>query len=139
MKPQPRPALKRAEDADLHPALSVAPAQLPTHLARDLTPAGSLAKAGKPDTGKGKAKTKTKVSAKAAKTIDGKRFQSAGQATSDSLRARPDKDTKLVKLSVKVPKRLRQEVRAIAKHSGGEVDDIVAQALSEWLGDPRRW
>lgn len=134
MKAQPRPALKRAEDADLHPALSVAPAQLPTQVARDssarrLAAATAAPDAPAPTTGKsGKSKKEGR-----------KKFQSAGQATSDSLRAKPDKDTKLVKLDAKVPKRVRQEVRAIAKHSGTSVDAIVTQALTEWLGDPRRW
>lgn len=127
MKPQPRPALKRAEDADLHPALSVAPAQVPTQLARDtgLRRAKEQSPAEETVAVKGKRK--------------GKKFQGAGRATSDSLRGRPDKDAKPVKLDVKVPKKLRNEIRAIAKHSGTSVDAIVSQALADWLGDPRRW
>ena len=69
----------------------------------------------------------------------GKKFQSAGQATSDSLRARPHKVDKLVKLDAKVPKTVRRELKVIAKHSDTSVDAIVTQALTEWLGDPRRW
>lgn len=131
MKPQPRPALKRAEDADLHPALSVAPAAVPTQMT------GGLRRAAEPtpDSPQDKAK-----SAKGAKTKGkGKKFQGAGRATSDSLRAKPDKDDKLVTLDAKVPKKVRKEIRAIAKHSGTSVDAIVSQALTEWLGDPRRW
>ncbi len=144
MKPQPRPALKRAEDADLHPALSVAPAQLPTQVARD-GGARRLAAAAAFDEAEREA-----AAGKAGKSGKGKKegrskFQAAGQATSDSLRAKPhkvakpDKDAKPVTLEVKVPKRVRKEIRAIAKHSGSSVDAIVTQALTEWLGDPRRW
>lgn len=128
MKPQPRPALKRAEDADLHPALSVAPAAVPTQMTGGLRRAAEPAPDSPPSKAKG-AKTKGK----------GKKFQGAGRATSDSLRATPDKDDKPVKLDAKVPKRVRNEIRAIAKHSGTSVDAIVSQALTEWLGDPRRW
>jgi|CXWK01.1.fsa_nt_gi hypothetical protein len=127
MKPQPRPALKRAEDADLHPALSVEPTQLPTQLARE----NAAADAAKQSSGSKRGKSK-----------GGKKFQSAGQATSDSLRARPGKPAKpekLVSLDARVPKRVRKELKAIAKHSGSSVDAIVTQALTEWLGDPRRW
>ena len=127
MKPQPRPALKRAEDADLHPALSVEPTQLPTQLARE----NAAADAAKQSSGSKRGKSK-----------GGKKFQSAGQATSDSLRARPGKSAKpekLVSLDARVPKQVRKELKAIAKHSGSSVDAIVTQALTEWLGDPRRW
>lgn len=126
MKPQPRPALKRAEDADLHPALSVAPTQLPTQLARDSAVAERL-------------DPPAAVKPPAPEKPRRKKFRSAGRATSDSLRGKPDKGAKPVTLEVKVPKRVRTEVRSIAKHSGTSVDAIVAQALVEWLGDPRRW
>lgn len=137
MKPQPRPALKRAEDADLHPALAVAPTQLPTQLGRDnpQTPDVAVTK----DQPKSRGKSKEKRKRKAAPAGDVPRFLSAGRATSDVLRPQARADDKLVKMSVKVPKRVRKEIHAIAKHSGTGVDAIVAQALSEWLGDPRRW
>ncbi len=149
MKPQPRPALKRAEDADLHPALSVAPAQLPTQVARD-GGARRLAAAAAFDGRLAPPPPPPPAAGKAGKSGKGKKegrskFQAAGQATSDSLRAKPhkvakpDKDAKPVTLEVKVPKRVRKEIRAIAKHSGSSVDAIVTQALTEWLGDPRRW
>ncbi len=147
MKPQPRPALKRADDAELHPALSVEPTQLPTRLAKDLAAqqraAGQAAtdragkSAGKPA---GKADKRKPDSGRFAKSEKGsKPFQSAGQATSDSLRGKSDKRAKQVRLDVQVPKKLRKELRAIAKHSGSSVDSIVTHALNDWLGDPRRW
>lgn len=137
MKPQPRPALKRAEDADLHPALAVAPTQLPTQLGRDTPQTPDVAVA--QDRAKSKPKGKGKRKRKESTGKDQPRFLSAGRATSDVLRPRERGDDKPAKLSVKVPKQVRKEIRAIAKHSGTSVDAIVAQALSEWLGDPRRW
>ncbi len=124
MKPQPRPALKRAEDADLHPALSVAPTQVPTQLTRDVA-------AEEPDVPAPKKRKKSKQGKK--------RFQSAGQATSDVLRGANRASDKAVKMSVRVPKNVQKEIKAVAKHSGSSVDAIVTQALAEWLGDPRRW
>lgn len=140
MKPQPRPALKRAEDADLHPALAVAPTQLPTQLGRDTPDTPDVAV--DVDVAKKKRKAKGKRKGKGKSAADGsrdRRFLSAGRATSDVLRPHEREDDKPVKLSVKVPKRVRKEIHAIAKHSGTSVDAIVGQALSEWLGDPRRW
>ncbi|MFN8126520.1 MAG: hypothetical protein U0R64_08460 [Candidatus Nanopelagicales bacterium] len=137
MKPQPRPALKRAEDADLHPALSVAPAQVPPRLVRDpaVTPAATEPATGKaprkPDgkAGKGKKKGKNKAASD-------RPYQSG--ATSDVLR-HGKQSNKQVQLKVTVPKRVRTELRAIAEQSGTPLDQIVGQALAEWLGDPRRW
>ena len=142
MKPQPRPALKRAEDADLHPALAVAPTQLPTQLGRDTPDTPDVAVDVDVAKKKSKGKRKGKNKAKAKSAGDGSRdrpFLSAGRATSDVLRPHEREGDKPVKLSVKVPKRVRKEIHAIAKHSGTSVDAIVGQALSEWLGDPRRW
>ncbi len=138
MKPQPRPALKRAEDADLHPALAVAPSQLPTQLGRDTPDTVDVAVDRDVDSKKSKGKRKGKRKNDADDSRD-RRFLSAGRATSDVLRPQERASDKPVKLSVKVPKRVRKEIHAIAKHSGTSVDAIVAQALSEWLGDPRRW
>ncbi len=130
MKPQPRPALKRAEDADLHPALSVAPTQMVPRAAREVgTDNGSTP---------AKPKTKNKNKGKAKKAKAAGPYRSAGRATSDVLRNGKASD-KQVKLKITVPKRVRSELRAIADNSGTTVDEIVSQALVEWLGDPRRW
>lgn len=155
MKPQPRPALKRADDAELHPALSMEPTQLPTRLAKDLagqqlaTAQAAQDRAGKDRSGKetrkpaGNSERRKPDSGKFAKSQKGsKPFQSAGQATSDSLRGKSGKSgksAKQVRLDIQVPKKLRKELRAIAKHSGSSVDSIVTNALTDWLGDPRRW
>jgi len=117
VKPQPRPALKRAEDADLHPALTVAPTQMP--VPRGKESAGdtvTLVPPGKPSD---------------------RKLRAPGHATSDVLRR--GKSAKKARLDVKIPKTLRKQVKQVAKHSGASVDDIVARALADWLGDPRRW
>jgi hypothetical protein len=66
----------------------------------------------------------------------GRKFRAAGSATSDALRPARDKQ---VPLEVRVPRSTRKQVRAVAKHSGASVDEIVVTALNDWLGDPRRW
>lgn len=118
MKPQPRPALKRADDADLHPALTVAPAQMP--VPRGKESAGD-----------------TVTTVTAAGKPNAKKFRSPGHTTSDVLRG--GKPAKKARLDVKIPKSLRKQVKQVAKHSGTAIDDIVTKALTDWLGDPRRW
>jgi hypothetical protein len=133
MTPQPRPALRRANDADVHPALAVV-------AAREATPMRLGAQPEEPpdDRKKDKKSPKGKAggsgSAKATEAM-GKPFQGAGRSTSDTLRA-PSR--KRVDLNVRVPKNIRKEVRAVAKASGTTPDDLVTEVLVAWLGDARR-
>ena len=117
--PRPRPALRRADDAEVHPALSIAPSQAPPTVlaARAADPARS-----EPEQKKGKEKP----------------FRGAGKATSDVWRSGGNKD-KPVRLQVSVPKRVRKQLRAVAKESDSSLDDLVTEILTTWLGDPRRW
>lgn len=136
--PQPRPALRRADDAGVHPALAVAPSQAPPALrprpvaAEPPEPGAGRPKA-KPDKAKGKTKGKN---AKAQVAEQRQPLRSAGHTTSDALRL---SGSKRVTLQVRVPKSTRKQLRAVAKHSGTSVDELVVSALNDWLGDPRRW
>ncbi len=136
MKPQPRPALKRADDADLHPALSVAPTQMVPRAPREAAGSADVVNPAAKSKGS-KAKAKGKGKGKKGQKDLGP-YRSAGRATSDVLRHGKD-SAKQVKLKVTVPKRVRSELRAIAENGETSVDEIVSQALVEWLGDPRRW
>lgn len=132
--PQPRPALRRADDAGVHPALAVAPSQAPPMRLRQAEPAQPELKPAKT---KAKPKTGKGTSSSAETTAEARQpLRSAGRATSDSLR--PARDKKVV-LQVKVPKSTRKQLRAVARHSGTSVDQLVVAALTDWLGDPRRW
>lgn len=140
--PEPRPALRRADDAGVHPALSVAPSQAPPppFSTRDGSDGGAVT-GGKGGKG-GKLKVAEEVDRSAqrsgSKRAKGsaKSFRSAGHATSDAVRTSSDK---LVPLDVRIPKSTRKQLRAVAKQSSTPVDELVAAALREWLGDPRRW
>jgi len=123
MTATPRPALRRANDADIHPALAVVPAKEASTLRRSARPGDDSAK---PDSGKSGSGKKGKK---------GKRYQGAGRSTSDTMRPGSNKK---VDLKVKVPKSMRKEIRAISKASGASPDELVTEVLNAWLGDPRR-
>lgn len=125
--PQPRPALRRADDATVHPALSIAPSQAPPALRSTRATEPAPQPEPKPKGKKAKGKKQ-----------DAPRFRGAGKATSDVWRGVGGSD-KPVRLDVTVPKSLRKELRAVSKASGTPVDALVAQALTAWLGDPRQW
>lgn len=130
--PNPRPALRKAPDASVHPAAPVvgpsdppavvepsrsasAGGQRPTHL-RPVVGLGGVTSDGlrkapeeekKPKKGKGKA---AKESKKAAKVHQ-----------------------RRVDLKVKVPKEVRRALRTNAKARGTSVDDVVTNVLQGWL------
>ena len=143
--PQPRPALRRAPDADVHPAM-VIPIQAGLRTATvevDPPPAASpkknkkAKKAAKATKAK-KAKNKGKKPAKAqgGVAVKSKRFLGAGRATSDVMLAH---SPKRVALNVKVPRGIRDEIREVSRMSGASEDDLVSELLSAGLSDPRRW
>ena len=122
--PAPRPALKKAADAHIHPAA-------PGH------PAGALRPA---------AEVEAEAAARAAGTdaIPAQRRLSGPLrgTTSDSLRAagrsgrrgaRPDSAEKRVELTVKVPKSLRKDFRAALKADKKDPDEVVTALLRAWL------
>ncbi|MCH9815242.1 MAG: hypothetical protein K0U64_02165 [Actinomycetia bacterium] len=122
-KPAPRPALRRAADADRHPALvSVVPQ------------ARSGAAEGRTTTKATKRKNKSKKGQKA-------NLLSAGRATSDTIiqGTKPKKPPKKVKLTLEIPKPLRKELRRRAKAAGVPVEEFTADLLAVWVGDDRWW
>ncbi|MDP4015122.1 MAG: hypothetical protein U0990_02840 [Candidatus Nanopelagicales bacterium] len=140
MTTRPRPALRRAPDADVHPALLLRldEPELETGEAGKTGSALERApgtdkssKADKADAGKaGK-------SGKADKA-GGSSFLAAGHATSDSMRlGRPQ--GKKVDLKVKVPKSLRKQLRERAAQSDQTLDALVTEVLVAGLGDGRWW
>ncbi len=124
--PAPRPALKKAADAHIHPAA-------PHHPAGALRPA-SVVEA-------------EAAAAGAAGNADapGARTRLSGPlrgTTSDSLRAAGkagrrrarQAQEKRVELTVKVPKSVRKDFRAAVKADGRDADEVVTDLLRTWLG-----
>lgn len=130
--PAPRPALRKAPDARVHPAAPVvgpdsppgvvqpkpmAGAKAPTHLRPVVGIGGSTSdvlrrvpdEAGKADSKKAK-----------------KQAKKAAKAERKRRHAR-------VELQVKVPKDVRNQLRKNAKARGTSVDDVVTSVLEGWL------
>lgn len=121
--PAPRPALRRAPDADVHPAapqVRVATQVVPVAVAPEaLTPDRALSPA---------------------KSAGPHRLSGPPRGrTSDTLRVLPGRNgpktrkEKRVELAVSVPKTLRKEFLAAAKSSGHRPDAIVETLLQAWL------
>jgi hypothetical protein len=133
--PAPRPALKKAADAHIHPAA-------PGHSARSLRPA----------TDDDLPVTAPRQDAEAIPDTQGSGSADPGQhrlsgplrgTTSDSLRSAAKKARrrptgksaeKQVDLGVKVPKSLRKDLRAAAKADKKDPDVIVTALIRTWLG-----
>ncbi|MCU0284012.1 MAG: hypothetical protein MUD13_08960 [Candidatus Nanopelagicales bacterium] len=119
--PAPRPALRRAADAHVHPADPSG-----THRLRPAAASAAAAEA---------------QPAPEAPEVPAPRRVSGPLTgiTSDSLRAagrrgrRPAADGKLVELTVQVPKQLRKQFRAALKEQHQQADDVVAALLRAWL------
>lgn len=132
--PTPRPALRKAADAHIHPA---APGHSPRGLrhAEEEAPDASDQASGPPQ---------DQPAPPEAAGPGGHRLSGPPTGTtSDSLRTgkggrrrgQPDKapQEKLVTLDVQVPKSLRKELRAAAKASRHTPDEIVTALLRGWL------
>lgn len=135
--PAPRPALRRADDADIHPALSAVPSEEGPVIRTRLREVGkdetiTLPSKVKPAEKKPRVKPSKQKEVKRATQP----FLSAGKATSDVYRTHRDKK---VSLDVKVPKSVRKAIRSVARASDSSPDELVTQILKDWLGDPRRW
>ena len=135
--PTPRPALKKAADAHIHPA---APGLRPVTLRHAGEPAAAPAEpsAPAPEPEPGRAgKGGRERGARPLTALS----RPLGGSTSDSLRppgrrsgGRPAKaGGKKVELSVKVPKTLRKEFLAAVKADRRNADDVVAALLRGWL------
>ena len=137
--PAPRPALKKAADAHIHPAA-------PGHSLHTLRPAPDAPPAPGP-------RQDSRIDAEAAplakssgKSADPGPHRLSGPlrgTTSDSLRAAAKKarhrpsgkaEEKPVDLGVKVPKSLRKDFRAAVKADKKDPDAVVTALLKAWLG-----
>jgi hypothetical protein len=139
--PAPRPALKKAADAHIHPAA-------PGHSLHTLRPAAEGAPA-RAELGQD-AEPNSSGSAPLAKSIgksgDAAQHRLSGPlrgTTSDSLRGAAKKartrpsgkaEEKPVDLGVKVPKSLRKDFRAAVKGDKKDPDAVVTALLKAWLG-----
>jgi hypothetical protein len=123
-KPAPRPALRRAPDADRHPALT------------SVMPTPSIQAASTKSPGKS-GKKQNKSTKKGFKP----NLLSAGRATSDTIiqGAKPKKAAKTMELVLQVPKPIRKELRRRAKAAGVPVEAFTADLLAVWVGDDRWW
>jgi hypothetical protein len=102
-RPEPRPALKRADDGAVHPAAPrVAPER---HIHR----------------------------APHAPTAVGKEGKAGTKSAADETPPVVAFDGKPVTLSVEVPKPLRKHLRKVAERDGRSVDDVVVEALTRYL------
>jgi len=116
--PEPRPALRRADDGSVHPAAPKA--EPPTHLHAAPVPTAASA-APPPKSEKTKYKPGDLRARKAAKEAVDQR-QLAG-STKDEF----------AKLRVSIPKTLRKAARKRADADKTSVDAVVADALAAWL------
>ena len=130
--PAPRPALKKAADAHIHPAA-------PGHSPRGLKQAGD-GEGATPEPA-----VEEYPEAPGPEAPQGHRLSKPlGGSTSDTLRGgarhrrrrsaeRAAKPEKTVELTVKVPKSLRREFREAAKSAKKDPNDVVTALLRAWL------
>jgi hypothetical protein len=135
--PAPRPALKKAADAHIHPAA-------PGHSLHTLRPATDTPVLPEPrkDPEPAPAGAPPASSSEAGDTTPHRLSGPLRGTTSDSLRAaakkartRPGKAAdKTVDLGVKVPKSVRKDFRAAVKADKKDPDAVVTALLRTWLG-----
>ena len=112
--PEPRPALRRADDGGVHPAAPRATPEKHLHPAPHAPSAATPAPA--PDAGPFKpGDLRARKAAKSPKSAKGKKAE----------------DT--VPLEVRIPKKLRKALRKRANADDLPLDDVVSDALSAWL------
>lgn len=139
--PTPRPALKKAADAHIHPA---APGHSPRGLRQAADVDEAATPAATPAATSPEASAAAVVAAGAAGTSAvGHRLSGPlGGTTSDSLRPRKGggrrrpagtKPEKTVELTVKVPKSLRKDFREAVKSTKADPNDVVTALLRAWL------
>ena len=135
--PTPRPALRRAADADVHPAA-------PGHSPPQLRHAADLP-VPRPDSESAPTEGPEQSAPLAPSGKAGKGHRLSGPpsgTTSDMLRAAGKRGRraarglpaeKSVELTVKVPKSLRKEFRAAVKANRADPDEVVTSLLRAWL------
>lgn len=125
--PTPRPALRKAADAHIHPAA-------PGHSARGLRHAEDVADAEAPQPEPSDPQP-TRAGHRLSGPPTGTTSDSLRTGKGGRRRARADKapEEKRVDLGVQVPKSLRKELRAAAKASRRTPDEIVTALLRGWL------
>ena len=133
--PTPRPALRRAADADVHPAA-------PGHSPRQLRHAADLP-VPRPDSDTDPTAPDTPVAPSGKSGGKGHRLSGPPTGTtSDMLRAAGKRGRraarglpaeKSVELTVKVPRSLRKEFRAAVKANRTDADEVVTSLLRAWL------
>jgi len=137
--PTPRPALKKAADAHIHPAA-------PGHSPRGLRQAQDADEAVTPEPAapspEQAAAAAVAAGAAGAPAAGHRLTRPLGGTTSDSLRPRKGggrrretgtRPEKSVELTVKVPKSLRKEFREAVKSTKKDPDDVVTALLRAWL------
>jgi hypothetical protein len=132
-KPTPRPALRKAPDAHIHPA---APGHS-LHLlrpARNGSPGVPEPRTGAEAIPDGEAEASTTATSLSG-PLRGTTSDSLRNATRKARRPPQGKSAdKLVDLKVRVPKSLRKEFQAAAKADKKDPDAVVAALLKAWLG-----
>lgn len=156
--PAPRPALRRAPDADVHPAApkhgpdaaggvaprpaaeGAAPLTAPGGVPVDAAPPAEPPAPPVPPAPVGPAavgpaampRTRAGVTPQPLPLTGGGLRRARGRATSDALRGKGG--DKLVDLGVRVPKSLRKQLRQAAESRGMSPDELVALLLRNHLG-----
>jgi hypothetical protein len=138
--PAPRPALKKAADAHIHPAA-------PGHSLHTLRPAAAsaapLPEPRQDPEANSAATPQAKPAGRSAVPTQHRLSGPLRGTTSDSLRAAAKKartrpsgkaDEKPVDLGVKVPKSLRKDFRAAVKADKKDPDAVVTALIKAWLG-----
>lgn len=127
--PAPRPALRRAPDANVHPA---APGGIPSGVAAAAQVASPL-----------RAPVAQRLHRLSApprgNTSDSMRTRSRpSRAEREQAKAAAKAERKLrkekkVELTVKLPKSLRKDLRAAAKSAGRTPDEVVTSLIRSWI------
>lgn len=143
--PAPRPALRKAADAHIHPA---APSQAPGTLRHapagpvEAAPVAVPAPTVSPEASHGRPGANRVPGADVPAAVPHRLSGPLRGTTSDSLRgagahSRRGRDDrrreKQVELTVKVPKSLRKEFQAALKADRKDADKVVAALLQAWL------
>ncbi len=135
--PAPRPALKKAGDAHIHPAAPSGPHQLrhaeeATAVPAPRTDPDSPAP-GTQAAPEGGAVPRTVAGHRLSGPLRGTTSDSLRAAAKDARRRSRRSGEKTVELTVKVPKTLRKEFRAALKADTKDADQVVTALLRAWL------
>lgn len=128
--PTPRPALRKAPDAHVHPADPARTTGAPPPRAMPPTPAPTAAKPTSLPlprlhrlTGPPRGATSDTLRQKKGTRAQDRRARAAAKQAKE----------KQVELTVKVPKSLRKDLRAAAKASGRSTDEVVTSLIRAWI------